>query len=239
MIWTRLVIIATLTLGSCAVTATANPLPISENWRSYPIGTAFLDGATFGPWVSRFNGLGKISIVNDPHMGRAIQLAPMAATSASVTHAALVTTAQSYSDFDASVQMLTVGQLRTPEPNGWEDAWLLWHFTDNQHFYYFILNPTGWELGKEDATVSVGRRFLITGASPVLHIGTSNTIGIIQRGSTISITIDGKPIIQYTDYENPYLTGELGFYCEDATARFTRISLMPLSTPSPRTASLP
>ena len=200
---------------------------VAENWTEYRQGEAFPDGHVFGPWTARFNGLGKVSIVTDPLLGAALQLAPKAAASPSETHAALVTSRRSFGDFNATVTVLTTQQLRSPDPNAWEVAWVLWHYTDNQHFYYFILNRNGWELGKEDATTASGRRAFITGSYPLLALGKPNTIDISQNGTTISLKIDSKPIIQYADDEQPYLSGEVGLYSEDSDVRFGRIVIRP------------
>jgi hypothetical protein len=215
---------AACTTATCQAAASPVPAPIIlEQWRGYPAGSRFVDGTSFGPWVARFNGLGTVSIVNDAKMGPALELSPKGSTMADETHAALVTTAAQLGDFDATVVMLTVKQLRTPTPNGWESAWILWRYVDREHFYYLNLNASGWELGKEDATRTPARRFLITGAVPALVVGRPNTIRIVQRGDTFSVFADSKPIVQFSDYEEPYQVGPLGLYCEDSIVRFGRI----------------
>ena len=37
---------------------------------------------------------------------------------------------------------------------------MLWRYTDNEHFYSFIVKPDGWELAKQDATYPGKQRFL-------------------------------------------------------------------------------
>jgi hypothetical protein len=137
----------------------------------------------------------------------------------------LVTSSAAFGDFDATISMLTLKHLRTPAPKGWETAWVLWHYVDREHFYYLYLHAAGWELGKEDATRTPARRFLITGASPALVLGKANAVRIVQRGSTFSVFVDGTSLVQFTDYEDPYASGVLGLYCEDSIVRFGRISV--------------
>jgi hypothetical protein len=213
------------TAGPCV---SVPPLPnraILETWQEYPRASHFADGAAFGPWVSRFNGLGSVSIVGDGAGGFALQLSPEPAKAPEETHAGLVTTAASFGDFDASISMLTRKHLRTPVPNGWESAWILWHYVDRDHFYYLYLHAAGWELGKEDATRTPARSFLITGALPALVLGKPNLVRIVQHGSTFSVFVDGTSLVQFTDYEHPYASGPLGLYCEDSVVRFGRISV--------------
>jgi hypothetical protein len=101
----------------------------------------------------------------------------------------------------------------------------------------FILNSTGWELGKVDDTIASSRRFMMTGATPSLAIGRDNRVAISQRGSTISVSVDAKPVISYADYEAPYTFGKLGLYCEDSVARFGQITISTPDTSFGPTAS--
>src|SRR4051794_23738226 len=95
-----------------------------------------------------------------------LSLAPAAATSIGETHAALAVSQAALSgDFTYSAQVLTDQQLRTGGPaNPWETAWMVWDYTDNDHFYYFALKTNGWELGKRDPSYPGGQRFLATGS---------------------------------------------------------------------------
>ena len=65
-------------------------------------------------------------------------------------HSALVTSLKTFGDMEVTLKVKTAKQLRTPRPNSWEMGWVLWHYTDNLHFYYLMLKTNGWELGKED-----------------------------------------------------------------------------------------
>jgi hypothetical protein len=214
-----------IAFGTSAAASHASTPAILEDWQSYPAGSTFADGTSFGPWTARFNGLGRLSVVHDGTLGPQLELAPKASTAATETHAVLVTSTRSFADFDASIVVRTLKQLRSPTPNGWESAWILWHYVDREHFYYLYLHAAGWELGKEDATRTPARRFLITGATPALVLGKANTIRIVQHGTTFSVFVDGTSIVQYTDYDGPYVRGNLGLYCEDSVVRIGRIEV--------------
>jgi hypothetical protein len=151
----------------------------------------------------------------------------MASTTASETHGTLVTTVGSWGDLDTTVKMSTVQQLRTGSaPNPWEVAWFVWHYTDNDHFYYFMLKPNGWELGKRDPAYPGGQRFLATGSTPTLTMGTWTRVRVRQVGNAMGIYLNNGPQLAYfEDREAPYLYGKIGFYTEDAQARFDDLTI--------------
>ena len=148
-------------------------------------------------------------------------LSPQAPRTAADTHAALVVSHQRYGDFFARVSLRTSSQLRKPDPNPWEVGWLLWHYTDKDHFYALTLKPTGWELSKQDASYPGGQRFLASGLAPQFPVGQQHTIGIVQVGSDITVSADDQLLARARDDVQPYLTGAIGLYVEDAQATFT------------------
>ena len=120
----------------------------------------------------------------------------------------------------------TTRQLRTGSAaNPWEVSWVLWHTTDSDHFYYFIVKPNGWELGKKDPAYPGGQRFLATGSVPSFPIGQWYRIGIRQSAETITVSVNDLPITTFADYERPYSSGRIGMYSEDAEAYFDNISI--------------
>jgi hypothetical protein len=124
--------------------------------------------------------------------------------------------------------MRTVRQLRTGSaPNPWEAAWALWHYTDNEHFYYVILKPNGWELGKEDPAYPGAQRFLATGESP-FPIGPTYTVRVRQIGNVTTVWADGRQLVSFTDNERPYRSGAIGLYNEDAEVEFDGVSVTDL-----------
>lgn len=206
-------------------TAHADTLVLSDGFSSYSPGT-WAEGTTHGNFYVNFVGFGSASIISSG-TNQMIDLTPMASTTSSETHAALVTTVSSWGDFDTTVTMNTVQQLRTGStPNPWEVAWLAWHYTDNDHFYYFTLKPNGWELGKRDPSYPGGQRFLATGSTPTLTIGSPTIVRVRQVGNAIGIYLNnGAQLAYFEDLETPYLSGKVGFYTEDAEVRFDDLSV--------------
>lgn len=158
-------------------------------------------------------------------LSRVVVLSPKAAEHADATHAALLITTQSYSgriSFEGRV--LTAKQIRTnSDPNPWECAWLVWNYTDDEHFYYIALKPNGWELGKRDPTYPGGQRFLASGED-VFPIGAWHSFAIIQENARIVVRLNGVEVTSFTDFERPYPEGRLGLYSEDAEVLLDNVS---------------
>ena len=99
-------------------------------------------------WEIIFDGYGEASCSEG-----LLRLKPTSANSSDTTHAGLATSTTV--EIEAGgvqtihTTMTTVKQLREDgEPNAWEVAWLLWNYTDNNHFYALALKPNGWEVSK-------------------------------------------------------------------------------------------
>ncbi len=181
---------------------------------------------TYGNWTVDFNGYGSVTRNIDPVLGDSLNLTPEVSSAPSQTHSALVTTTGSYGNFNATYSYRTISQLRVgSQPNPWEVGWVLFHYTNNTHFYYFIAKPTGWELGKEDPNYPGNQRFLATGSNPTFPIGSTYHVNVQMSGSTISITVNGTPIVKYTDQQNPYLSGTFGLYDEDSSVDYAPLVL--------------
>ena len=212
------------TWGSQAMPSTKNVsvnVLLEDGFASLPLGMNWADGSRHGNWRDQFGGYGKVGITLD---GTHVQASsPKASKSPSETHAALVTSLVSFGDVDITVKMKTIKQLRTPRPNPWEMAWVLWHYTDDVHFYYVILKTNGWELGKEDPAYPGNQRFLITDSSPAFRPGTWYVVHIQQVGASINVWVGGTKLGSFTDRQRPYTWGSLGLYCEDSYVGFANV----------------
>jgi Domain of Unknown Function (DUF1080) len=100
---------------------------------------------------------------------------------------------------------------------------VLWHYTDDTHFYYVILQTNGFELGKEDPAYRGNQRFLLTKSSPRFKPGVWYSLHIHQVGAHIIIWVGKSRLADFTDQERPYTSGKLGLYCEDASVRFDNV----------------
>jgi hypothetical protein len=156
-----------------------------------------------------------------------LSLAPEASTAADETHSALVVGPEYNGAFAYACGVTTAQQLRQgTDPNDWEVAWLVWNYTDNDHFYYFIAKAVGWELGKRvpvSTAAPGGQVFLKTGSDPVFPIGARADIEISQTGGTMKVTVNGSLVVSCTDEDGPYTKGKIGFYVEDAVDPYERI----------------
>ncbi|MEV6673756.1 calcium-binding protein [Streptomyces sp. NPDC051162] len=184
------------------------------------------EGSVHGPWRSVFDGHGE-------NIGRhdGLELSPEAAGKPQETHAGLVVSTAVYESVDFKARMRTVAQLRTPKPNPWEVPWLVWAYTDPEHFYYITLKPNGWELGKRDPAYGGGQRFLATGGGE-FPVGAWSDVHVAQRGARMEVSVDGKGLVSYEDQERPYLKGSVGVYTEDARVEFSGLSAQPLDASS-------
>ncbi|MEV1021536.1 calcium-binding protein [Streptomyces sp. NPDC050264] len=175
------------------------------------------DGSTHGRWLSVFNGHGT-NIGDDD----ALSLSPRPAEDPGTTHAGLVVSTASYADVRYEARMRTEKQLREPTPNPWEVPWLVWAYTDPEHFYYITLKPNGWELGKRDPAYPGGQRFLATGHE-AYPVGDWSDVRVEQRGATMTVTVADQPLVTFTDPERPYNAGRVGAYSEDAAVTFEEL----------------
>jgi hypothetical protein len=132
---------------------------------------------------------------------------------------------RSWRDLAVEIRIRTNRQLRRPSPNPWEVGWVLWHYRGDRHFYFIILKPNGWELGKEGPAYPGNQRFLATGTEPAFPPGRWYTIGIQQRGNVIAAEADGHHLARVTDTGTPYRWGQVGLYCEDASATFQPVAI--------------
>jgi len=230
---TRAIALGTMALARTVVPAAANAsndpaaatpsLPFIEAWTEFDPGV-WRERSSYGSWYTRYAGYGSVTLVGAPPS--TLELLPAPATAADTTHAGLVTTTQSFGNVLLAATITTVKQLRTPNPNPWEVGWLLWHYRDDRHFYYLIVKPNGWELGKR-VSGSTDQHFLLACPTPVFPVGT-HTVQVLQVGPTIQIVADGLLLGTFVDRDDPYLNGSIGLYAEDAQVRFGAISAQPL-----------
>jgi hypothetical protein len=200
-------------------TATAEPLVDVATTRCLD------DGAVEGEWLVRFNGYGCAQVEHDAG-GASFSLSPREAVGTATTHAGLVIGPMAGARLAFRVDVMTARQLRTSaQPNPWEVAWVVWHYADDEHFYYFIPKPNGWELGKRDPAYPGGQRFLATGSASQYPVGRWHAVSVAQHDSTMTVQVNGVPLVTFTDGERPYVAGRVGLYSEDATvlARDARI----------------
>jgi len=200
--------------------AEAGSVLLHDDLETYRHGTTWEDSSRHGKWRSVFDGYGRVGIAKAD--SKVLTLAPAVSDKASETHAALAATTASFGDLDMRMRMKTVKQLRAGNPNPWEVAWGIWHYQDNTHFYYLILKPNGWELGKADPSYSGAQRFLATG-SKRFALRKWHNIRVRQVGRTMKVWANGNFLTKFTDRERPYKRGAVAVYNEDAKTYFDEV----------------
>lgn len=183
------------------------------------------DGSRHGRWTAVFTGYGEIH-GDDTR----VELAPRTARDATRTHAALVVTRETYVDLALSLSVRTEEQLRTGDPNVWEVGWVLWQYESPERFYAVTLKPNGWEVSKQDPRYPRGQRFLASGTFPTFAVGSRHTVGVVQIGNRMKVSANGNLLTTITDTEDPYLSGAVGLYCEDARVSFDDVRILALPT---------
>ncbi len=197
----------------------------SDDFSMYSTPSCLSGEDTFGPWEVVFSGFGCVDIQN-PDDTTWLSLVPQESIEENETHAALVVGPEFSNTLTYEIRLKTIEQLRDTSPNPWEVGWVLWHYTDNEHFYYAILKPNGWELGKRDPAYPGGQRFLATGSTPVYPVGDANDVKIIHDDTnTIIFSANGEVLTVFTDEETPYSAGRIGMYTEDALVYFTDVEV--------------
>jgi hypothetical protein len=201
------------------VTVPSGSSSFTDGFGALAPGVRLSEGTTVGSWTAIWDGGGRIEPGYD--LGPTLALAPAVATTPSTTHSTLVASVPTFGDTDLTMALRTTSQLRQGSPpNPWEVGWAIWHYTDNQHFYYVILKPNGWELGKADPAYPGAQRFLSTGSDRTFSIGSWHSIHITQIGQSITVAADGTPLTTFVDQERPYLQGSIALYCEDSAVDF-------------------
>jgi 3-keto-disaccharide hydrolase len=192
-----------------------------------PLDVAWPDDTAWGDWYSLHDGFGRTAVV-DSGTGRRLRLSTRTPDLPTETYSSLVHSTRNFDDIDFSVRLRTAKQLR-PVPNPWEVAWVLWHYTDNAHFYSFIVKPDGWELAKEDEAYPGKQRFLSYSYARSFPIGRTYEIRIRNVGDAITVWVDGQQIVAYTDRERPYRSGSIALYAEDSIALYAPVVLRRVS----------
>lgn len=235
-IWSLVVALALAALPLAPAHADST---FADDFEAYPAGTVWRDGGTYGGWQAIYNGYGTTTVHSD--RTTVLSLSPRRATSPGQTSAGLVVSRASFGDVDLRLQLRTVEQLRRPNPNPWEVAWVLWSYARDEQFYYFIAKPNGWELGQSnDERADPGgpecswpeyrncrfpgaQRFLATGSRPRFPAGPWRTVQVRQSGATITASVNGTRVVTYTDTAAPLRGGRIGLYAEDAHAHFDSV----------------
>ena len=234
---------------------TPPPPPTSNLYDNFPDPAYRLnDGQTSanGKWRCLYTGGGIVETRKSSAGGtdNYIYLAPMASTSRNETHGAAVATTKMFKDFDLTLHVKTIKQLRTGStPNNWETAWLNWCRSDSItdinemrfHAYAFTLKIDGFQLEKKDNENQddAAEIYLVTQNAPDVRLNVSQKWRIKVTGTAtgtprIEVWVDDMQIVNYIDNRTPLNSekmkrqGPIVLYTEDAAVAFDNVFITEL-----------
>lgn len=216
---------AALTLAVPALAARASmDAPgegFSEDFSGYAAGGCLKEGSSLGPWTVVFTGYG-CARVEGRGRSRRLHADARPRSRPDRPMALLITGPRLAAPLRLRARLHTKGRVGR---EGWKGAWLVWSYADRRRFYYFIPKPNGWELGKRDPAYPGGQRFLASGRSPAVPLGRWADVEVRQEeGGRLSVSLDGRDLVSFTDRERPYSAGRVGLYVEGAHAHFASVS---------------
>jgi len=128
------------------------------------------------------------------------------------TSSSLVLTEQSFKNFDATILMRTIKSLRTPTPDRWECAWLMWHFNRAgydilekgahfHHYYIMVHTDKTLEFGRKDNLTMTEHQYTLPTLinSAKFAYGIDNKIRVKQVSNHIEIWIDDVKVVDLVD----------------------------------------
>jgi hypothetical protein len=206
---------------------------IPKLYENFEDSTYTLDDGEISPngkWQSVYNGGGSSGVKKDLNGNNIFFMYPNISISTNETHANLVRTTQQFSNFEMSAKVKTDKQLRQGSlPAPWEAAWIFFRYTDDFHYYWFLIKPTGVELGKKDCDICVNpylnQIFLYSDDRPILKVGDWSNWEIDAIGNRIIISVNGTRIIDFLDHSmsQQLASGAIGLYTEDSAVSFDDI----------------
>jgi 3-keto-disaccharide hydrolase len=196
-----------------------------------------------GKWKAVYIGDGSMGVTRDNktfgnNTNNYFFEQPKVSTRYNDTSASLVTTSKSFSDFQLTLEMRTVRQLReNSAPAPWETAWVFWHYTDRFHYYGLVLKTNGFQIEKKDNNVRCDCEIYLYDVShPEVKIGQWQTITLRVTGSAsgtphIIVWVDGVKVADFVDNSvhqpnSPQMSkGSVGLYNEDSLVNFDNVNI--------------
>jgi len=225
--------IATVTITVNQLQSPGNQLQMYDNFEggTYVL-SANVDTQTSpnGKWVDLYNGLGSAGVEAANSTNNVFFESPQVSTSADQTHSTLVYSTQQWGNSQLDIDVKTVQQTRqNSPPNPWEAAWVLFRYTDEYHYYWFVIKSNGIEFGKKDCTTCTdttqGQQFLVTATNPTLQIGKWQHWTVTAIGNHITIFVNGNKLADYVDttMSQQLSSGAVAMYSEDANTNFDNV----------------
>jgi hypothetical protein len=224
-------------LAVYGASASSSPTPPSTLYDDFQSGTYSLRDGQISPngkWHNIYNGGGSSGVLYANSVNKIFYMFPKTATSPGESSASAVETTKKFSNFELSLSVKTVKQLRlNSPPNPWEAATIIFRQTDYWHYYAFVVKTNGIEFDKKDCNTCTdpvqGQRFLVTLPNPKLKIGSYSNWKITAIGNHFTIAVDGIKVIDYIDstMSSKLASGSIVLYNEDANAHFDNVYITP------------
>jgi hypothetical protein len=184
-----------------------------------------------GLWYGKWHGAGEFGVRPDPHFptNKIFYQVTLPVESKDTTHSALLLSTREYSDFRLSLDVRTDKQLRlNDKPNPWEVAWVIWRWSDNTHFYYFLAKTDGAEMGKYDGGSNPADQIILrTSSLSKTSIGQWMHWDIVAQGDRLVVIVNGQIVFDIEDHSS-FDRGQIGLYSEDAAVSFDNIMVTKL-----------
>lgn len=175
-----------------------------------------------------YDGYGRVEL------GPPILLSPKVSTHSLETHAALVTSRETYrGDYEATFRLTNLSQLRTnSSPNPWEVGWFVFGYKPDRTFKYVILKPEGYGVELGEFLAADGQNFLYTSnrGAQTFPVGQTYDVRLRVENNVITLFVNGTERMRYRVSTRDRLStdGKIGFYSEDAAVRIENVSVRAL-----------
>ncbi len=125
-------------------------------------------------------------------------------------------------DFTYSGTINSLTQLSTT-PKNWETEWVVWNYTDNNHFYYLAPRENGWVLAKRNGNPN-NPEILATGTD-AFPANSPKNFKIEREGNAFEVTVNEKKLASVTD-NSPINQGRIGLYTYNSAINIDNIELV-------------
>ena len=185
-----------------------------DNFENYTSGSTFNDGKKFADWELVY---GNASVASNGG-NKTLNLSSKPGQDS----ASLMLGKTLDKDFTYSSTINSLTQL-SATPKNWETEWIVWNYTDSNHFYYLAPRENGWVLAKRNGNPN-NPEILATGTD-AFPANSPKNFKIERKGNTFEVTVNGKKLASVTD-NSPINQGRIGLYTYNSAINIDNIELV-------------
>ena len=179
-----------------------------DNFENYTSGSTFNDGKKFADWELVY---GNVSVASNGG-NKTLNLSSKPGQDS----ASLMLGKTLDKDFTYSGTINSLTQLS-------ETEWIVWNYTDSNHFYYLAPRENGWVLAKRNGNPN-NPEILATGTD-AFPANSPKNFKIERKGNTFEVTVNGKKLASVTD-NSPINQGRIGLYTYNSAINIDNIELV-------------